>query len=200
MKTVTAFLAGAAALAAAGTAIAAPAKDHVLKVALPDGTVEQIRYSGDIAPRIVVVPARTVPVAPIAWFDEAPFAMFDQIAAEMDRQSDAMLRQAAMLAAQPASPDAKVDYAAFGNMPAGTVHYSFVSTSTGRGTCSRSIQLTSFGAGQQPKMVSQSSGDCAAADKVVPAAGNAAPAAIAPVTPAKLDVKPARTAPTGPTI
>src|SRR3546814_14407058 len=54
------------------------------------------------------------------------------------------------------------DRAAFGTLPAGTVSYRFVSTSTGNGTCSRSIQVTSLGADQQPKVVSSSSGDCGA--------------------------------------
>jgi hypothetical protein len=200
MKKITALLAGAVALAGVGsTAVAANAREHVLKVALPDGSVEQIHYSGEVAPRIVVLPARVVPVTPIALFDPAPFAMFDRIAAEMDRQTDAMLRQAAMMAAQPATADGKIDTAAFAGSPAGTVHYSFVSTSTSDGTCSRSIQVTSYGPGQQPKTVSQSSGNCADGGKVVPAA-TPSTAAVPQVTPAKLDVPAARPVHDGPTI
>ena len=51
--------------------------------------------------------------------------------------------------------------AALAKLPAGTVQYSFVSSSSGNGNCSRSVQLTSFGPDQPPKVVSQSSGDCA---------------------------------------
>src|SRR3546814_10658277 len=69
----------------------------------------------------------------------APFALFDRIAADMDRQMDAMFRQARMLEAA-AARGATPDRAAFGTLPAGTLSYRFVSTSTGIGTCSRSIQ------------------------------------------------------------
>lgn len=200
MRKITAFLAGAAALAGIGSAaVAAHAHEHVLKVALPDGSVEQISYSGDVAPRFVVLPARAVPMAPIAQFDAAPFATFDQIAAEMDRQTDAMLQLAAAMATQPATVDGKIDAAAFAKTPAGTVHYSFVSTSTSDGTCSRSIQVTSFGPGQQPKTVSQSAGNCADGGKIVPAAKTPAPAA-PQVTPARLDVPGARPVHSRPTI
>lgn len=200
MRKITALLAGAVALAGVGSAaVAANAHEHVLKVALPDGSVEQIRYSGDVAPRILVLPVRAMPMAPIAMFDAAPFAMFDQIAAEMDRQTDAMLQQAAAMTVQPATVDGKIDTTAFAKMPAGTVHYSFVSTSTGDGTCSRSIQVTSFGPGQQPKTVSQSSGTCADGGKVVPAA-KASPLAAPQVTPARLDLPEAKPVHNEPTI
>src|SRR3546814_20759595 len=91
----------------------------------------------------------------------ATFALFDRSAADMDRQMDAMVRQARMVEAA-AARGATPDRAAFGTLSAGTVSYRFVSTSTGNGTCSRSIQVTSLGADQQPKVVSSSSGDCGA--------------------------------------
>ena len=206
------LLAGIAGLAMAGAAMATtPPKhaqaettqpDHVLSVALPDGTVEQIRYSGEAPPAVVFTPVRqaALPVAFSDPFDMASFADFDRIAAAMDRQMGAMLRQASTMAAQPVGPDGKIDEAAFAKLPAGTVHYSFVSSSTGNGTCSRSLQVTSFGPNQQPKVVSQSSGDCARVGApVTPVAGH--PVAGATVTQAKHDVAkdhPAQ-APDGPT-
>ena len=107
-------------------------------------------------------------------------ALFDRIAADMDRQMDAMFRQARMLETA-AVGDAPFDQAGFGALPAGTVSYRFVSTSTGNGVCSRSVQVTSLGAGQQPKVVSSSSGDCGApahatAPAVAAPARTAAPA------------------------
>jgi len=111
-----------------------------------------------------------------------------------------MLRQASALAAQPIGPDGKIDQAALAKLPAGTVQYSFVSTSSGNGTCSRSVQMTSFGPNQQPKVVSQSSGDCAGVGTpVTPVSGHAAPAAN--LTAAKHDVTkdPAAQAAAGPT-
>ena len=202
------LLAGIAGLAMAGTAMATtPPKhvqpEHVLNIALPDGTIQQIRYTGDTPPAVVFTPAHRV-MLPVAFGDPfamAPFAEFDRIAAAMDRQMDAMLRQASTLAAQPIGPDGKIDQAAFAKMPAGMVHYSFVSSSSGNGTCSRSVQVTSFGPNQQPKVVSQSSGNCAGiGTPVTPVVGH--PDASAKVTHVKHDAakEPSAKAPSGPTI
>jgi hypothetical protein len=157
----TAVFAGIAALAAAGTAVAASHDSHVMKLDLPDGSVARIEYQGDVAPKVTVAPA--LDFVPVHWFDPfeaAPFALFDRIAADMDRQTDMMMQQVRSLQVQPNAQDGKVDLAAFGALPAGTVSYSFVSTGSGTGTCSRSVQVTSFGPGQQPKVVWNSSGNC----------------------------------------
>jgi len=171
----TAVLAGAAACLAAGAAVAASENSHVMHVNLPDGSVARIEYQGDVAPKVAVQPVTSfVPVmhmTPVALFDPfdadpfmaSPFAMLDRVAAQMDRQAAAMMQQVrAMQAATPAFADGKVNMAAFKDMPAGTVSYSFVSSSTGNGTCSRSVQVTSYGPDEQPKVVSSNSGDCSA--------------------------------------
>ena len=202
------LLAGIAGLALAGTAMATtPPKhvqpEHVLNVALPDGTIQQIRYRGDTPPAVVFTPVHRA-MLPVAFGDPfamAPFAEFDRIAAAMDRQMDAMLRQASTLAAQPVGPDGKIDQATFAKLPAGTVQYSFVSSSSGNGTCSRSVQVTSFGPNQQPKVVSQSSGNCTGiGTPVTPVVGH--PDASVKVTQVKHDVAKdqATKAPSGPTI
>lgn len=157
----TAVLAGAAAVAAIGTALAANPGSHVMKVGLPDGTVARVEYEGDVAPEVTVAPASSV--APISWLD--PFqpgslALFDRIAADMDRQSDLMMRQARALPLPAMADDGKIDLTALRSLPPGTVSYSFVSTTNGGSTCSRSVQVTSLGSGQSPKVVSNSSGDC----------------------------------------
>lgn len=173
----SAVLAGVAALAAVGTAVAASHDTHMMKIALPDGSIARIEYHGDVAPKVVVGPAApaTLPVAffdpfTLSGFDMAPFTELEQAAARMDREMEAMIRQTAALSAQPPAPDGKIDMAAFGKMPAGVVHYSFVSTSSGNGACSRSVQVTSYGAGAQPKVVQTSSGDCKGMPEVTPAA------------------------------
>jgi hypothetical protein len=140
--------------------MAAANHSRIMTVDLPDGSLARIEYKGDIAPKVTVEPmTRLVPVQLADSAMTAPFALFDRIAADMDRQMDAMFRQARMLEAASAG-DAPLDRAAFGALPAGTISYRFVSTGTGNGVCSRSVQVTSLGAGQQPKVVSNSSGDC----------------------------------------
>ncbi|UXC89716.1 hypothetical protein EGM87_11630 [Sphingobium sp. RSMS] len=156
-----AVLAGVAAVAVMGTALAASHDRHVMKVGLPDGTVARIEYQGNVAPKVTFAPASSL--APIAWFDPfeaAPFALFDRIAADLDRQSDLMMRQVHALPLPAIADDGKIDLTALRSLPPGTVSYSFVSTINGGSTCSRSVRATSLGSGRQPSVVSNSSGDC----------------------------------------
>lgn len=187
-----AALAGIATLAIAGAAIAgAESRFHTLNVALPDGSIEHIRYTGDVAPKVVIAPVGVAPVAlfgqPLfaqpgfVGFDPAPFAGLDRIAAAMDLQADRMAREIdAAQAAFAAGGMPGLTMATAGKLPAGTVSYSYVSTTTGNGTCTRSVRYTSTGDGTAPKMVQQTSGNCSAvSDKPVPAAERA-PVAKAP--------------------
>src|SRR5512143_1995380 len=97
------ILAGGATLLVAGTAAMAAEKLHTMNVALPDGSVAQIQYAGDVAPRVTLQPVDQVPVA---FVD--PFAEFDRIAAAMDAQQQAMMQQVAAMqeAAAKAGSDA----------------------------------------------------------------------------------------------
>jgi hypothetical protein len=159
------ILGGAAGIAEAQTpASAGPV--HVINVQMPDGSVQHIRYHGDVPPRIVLVPVGQ-PVMPMAQSMESPFTMMQRISAEMDRQMAMMMQVFSPMMAQPFG-SAPIT-AAFGNMPAGS------------GVCMRSISVTYAGNGQKPQVVSRTSGDC----------GPAAPASTvnAPV------VAPERTAP-----
>ena len=52
----TTILAGGAALLVAGTAAMAAEKLHTLNVTLPDGSLAQVEYSGDVAPTVSVRP------------------------------------------------------------------------------------------------------------------------------------------------
>ncbi|MCF8706634.1 MULTISPECIES: hypothetical protein [Sphingomonadaceae] len=158
----TAVLAGAAAAAIAGTALAAANHNRVMTVDLPDGSLARIEYQGDVAPKVTVEPVlQFVPVGLTDLAIASPITLFDRIAADMDRQFYAMLQRVRMIDAATAT-GATQDRATFDSLPAGTVSYRFVSTSTGNGMCSRSIQVISLGADRQPKVVSSSSGDCGA--------------------------------------
>jgi hypothetical protein len=154
----TIILAGLASLAGAGAAVAAERDVHVIKVKLPDGSIQQIRYRGDIPPRFVVVPVR-VRSAQAA----NPFAAMERMRAEMDRRMDAMMRMAARAEAS-APRGSGVTLVSNGRaLPPGTVSYSSVTTSNGAATCTRSVRVISMGPDKPVKVEKQSAGDCATA-------------------------------------
>lgn len=120
------MLAGFTSLAFAGSP-----EYHVMNVQLPDGRIQQIRYTGDMPPAVVIAPV------------ESPFAAMDRMMAAMDRQMNAMMRLASMPLSAP--------------FPGGVAGP--VTVSAGSGICMRSVQVTYTGNGQ-PQVVSQTSGDC----------------------------------------
>jgi hypothetical protein len=158
----TAVLTSVAAIAATGAAMAATQNSHsITVVALPDGLVANIEYRGEVPPNMTVTPALTMPL-PIGFvdrYDVAPVALFDRMFGEMGRQADVMIGQLAALEAQPFQADGVIDRLRAGAPTA--VRYSSVTTSSGRGTWSRSV-ITLLGAEHAPKMVSTLSGDCTA--------------------------------------
>jgi hypothetical protein len=159
-----ALLAGVAAVAigAAGAAFAQSDNYHVMTVRLPDGGVAQIRYSGNVAPRVTFgeAPAATDVFATMPSFfgPGSPFAAMERISAEMDREATAMFRQANAVAAEANS--GRLTAAALRNLPPGSQSYSFVSTMSGNGVCSQSVEITGMGNGQPPRVVRHSSGNC----------------------------------------
>ena len=156
-------LAGFAAAALAGTAVAASRSSHVINVALPDGSTARVEYVGDVAPKVTIEPGR-----PVAFGALAPlpsFASFDQMFEQMNRETEAMMRQAQQMqqvAAQAGPGGAAPTVASFGNAPAGVTSTAVVSYSNGHGTCTRTTQTVSQGAGKPPKVTSSVSGDCGA--------------------------------------
>lgn len=159
----TAALSGIAALAVAGVSLAAVRDTHTIKVDLPDGSAGRIEYSGDVTPKMTFAPvSHAGPVALVDGFGSTPFAALEHVAAEMDRQAAAMIHEAAQLQAMPALSHGKLEPAALGKLPPGTMHYEFVSTVSGSGGCTRSVKMTSYGSDRKPEIVSISSGDCKA--------------------------------------
>ena len=165
--------AGVAAAALAGTAFAA-ARSHVMKVSLPDGSVARIEYAGDVAPKIVVEP-----VAPIAgqWaaMPLPSFAGFGQMIEQMNRETEAMIRQAQQMARQPGSVPGVPWVASFGNPPAGVTSTTIVSYSNGGSTCTRTTESVAQGPGKPPKVTSSVSGNCGTSASPAP------PASAAPI-------------------
>jgi hypothetical protein len=132
---------------------------HVLTVRLPNGQMEQVRYTGAVPPTITLAPD----VAPTSHVPGSPFAMLERMSADMDRQAAALFQA---LDTQPA-PGAE----GFGPTE-GAQGFGVVPALAGPGVCSRSVQITFMGNGQAPHVVSRTAGDCG------PTGGSAVPAAL----------------------
>ena len=169
----TTILAGGAALLALGTAAYAADKLHTVNVSLPDGSVAQIEYKGDVAPKVSVAPADA---APVAYAD--PFAELDRMAAYMEAQHQAMMQQFAAMqqAAAKAGTSAPGQLTVVGDLPAGT-QFSYVSSTTDEHGCTQTVQYSSDGSSAQPKVTRTSAGSCdkATSDAPVPASAPKAP-------------------------
>lgn len=168
----TALLAGAVAVALASLSGVATARDlntHLMTVQLPGGGVAAIRYTGDVPPQVVLspAPAELGSLMPISSFfgPGSPFTMLDRISAAMDREAASLMRQAEMLANAPAFAANQPIEAALGNLPPGTQSYTMVSTWSGNGVCTQSVEITSPANGGQPRVVSHSSGNCGSAPR-----------------------------------
>lgn len=176
----TTILAGAAALLAAGTAAAAAETLHTMNVSLPDGSVAQIEYAGEVAPTVSVAPATAVPIALVD-----PFAEFERMAAYMEAQHQAMMRQAAAMeqAAAHAAAGAPGQVTVVGNLPAGT-HFTYLSSTTDANGCTQTVEYRSDGDGTQPEVTRTSAGSCdkATSDAPVPVSAPKLPAPEGPGT------------------
>jgi hypothetical protein len=140
------LLPAAAAIVAIGAAAYAERPTvHVVEYRLPGGGVARVRYTGDVAPRLVVVPA--------AEEAASPFAMLDRAAAMMD----AMVAQVAGVQGAPGG----MSSAALAGAPAGA-HWTSVSrTALGGKVCTSEVSMVSRGEGRAPQVVRKVSGDCA---------------------------------------
>lgn len=157
-----AILAGAAALFAAGAAQATAAETNRMSVALPGGSVAQIEYVGDVAPRVTVVPVEHRTLRPLS-----PIAEMERIAATMEARHQAMMRQMAALqrfAAEAAAAAAPRQIAPggmtlVGNLPAGA-RYTMVSSTTDANGCTRTVRYSSDGSSPEPQITQVSSSAC----------------------------------------
>ena len=181
-----ALLAGIAALGIGFSGAASAQTTNLMTVPVPGGGLAEIRYVGDVPPRVVFLPApATVSAwAPVSSFfgGESPFAMIDRISAEMDRRTAAMFRYAEAMANQ--APGSPLIEARFGNLPPGSQSFTYVSTMSGNGVCTQSMRITSTGNGP-PHVERHSSGNCG------PAAAPSGPAVTRPVLPAPAPATPA---------
>ncbi len=157
----------------AGLGLAAPtlAREldlNRLTVHLPGGGVETIEYTGKTVPRLIVHPVAVQRIADpwadgFLWpigFGMPSFVDIDRIAARMDAQMAAMMRRADMLTHLPQGQT--LDQAVLKALPPGTTSFSYVSTSSGNGTCTQVTRITRSANDAKPQVVSQTSGDCGA--------------------------------------
>lgn len=159
--------------ALAGTAFAAPPEPRKMTVALPNGDTAIIEYQGDIAPKVRIAP--TTAWSPV-WSARVPsFSWFEALAASLDRQVDAIMRQANTITV-PTTMTGIPNVTASGAMPAGATSYTVVSITTPSGTCTRTVETTAMGVGRPPKIVAKSSGNCATAPAKAKAGSVVAPA------------------------
>ena len=174
MKLPVTVLAGGVLLLAAGGAAMASGKLRTINVDLEDGTVAQIEYAGDVAPKV-----RVVPVAPMLVPQSDPFAEMDRMFAEMELRQQQMMQQVAQMQRQAAAAGAAPGQVVVsGQMPAGSTYsYTVVSTTSGKGgNCTQTVEYSSDGKSAEPKVTRASSGDCDAvkqSDKPIPAAAPA---------------------------
>jgi len=176
------YAAAALALVGAGAAQAATEKLHAMKVAAPDGSVVHVQYTGDVAPRVEVVPVEAVMPAD-AVVD--PFAQMARISAMMDAQMAAMMQRAALVEQQTRAQRMQLQQAVargegkpvapgvtfVGDVPAG-MHVTYTSSTTDANGCTRTVSYASDGSGAQPRMTQAASDGCDAAvqgNAVVPA-------------------------------
>lgn len=164
MRTVrTALWAGIAAICVAGFSGLAAAESqavHTLTIQLHGGGVEQIHYTGNVAPKISVMPgpmsiAAFAPMDPLFWPDPA-FAGLRRISAAMDREMDSLMYRSQDWAMLPGGP---LSEATLKDLPLGTSSYSLVSTMGGSGFCAKAIQIMSSANGGKPRVVSRTSGN-----------------------------------------
>lgn len=136
-----------------------------MTVRLPGGSVEHIRYSGNVPPRVII---REAPDVFDAGFGpvlaDPAFADLERISAEMnqfwmsfDRRMAAAVRADDGLLAAVQNPDQPIGVR-FGNIPAGS--YASVSEFSTNGVCTNIIRIIARPGQTKPEVVSRTSGDC----------------------------------------
>lgn len=171
-----ALLAGVGSVALVGAAAAQDLSAHRMTVRLPNGAIEQIQYSGDVAPRITIAPPGTEAPANgteaalfrapddgfggLGFGPNSPFAAMEQISAEMNLQAANLLRQVDALAAQPMMGMPAPIAIDMTRLPRGAEGYSFTATITPNGACRQSMIVIGARPGQPPRVIRRSEASC----------------------------------------
>ena len=162
----TAALIGAVVLATAGLAGASAgelARTHILTVRLPDGSIEQIRYVGDLPPQIHWTQDPPAPLFSPGFGPAGinlPFAALDRMSAEMDREAQELLNQTARLQDSAFGFSDPLELIDSGRLAPGARIFSALSTLSGGHMCTRSVEVFPSPDGGRPRIVTRTSGDC----------------------------------------
>jgi hypothetical protein len=173
------LLAGVGSVALIGAAAAQDLSAHRIAVQLPSGAIEQIEYTGDLAPQITIAPPESAapangteaalfraPYDSFAGFGfgpNSPFAAMAQISAAMNREAASLMRQVDALAAQPMMAMPAPIVIDMARLPRGAEGYSFTATITPNGACRRTMTIIGARPGQQPRVIRRSEGSCGSA-------------------------------------
>jgi hypothetical protein len=142
-------VAGFCGLALAGEAL------HTMTLTSPDGGTVTVHYTGNVAPRVTFAPAAEATGGAQL---QSPFAMMEYVAAQMDRQMSAMMRESNAMMAR--LPDANPTIpAGFWNMPMDLAGLSAISAGGKGSFCMKSMQITSGGDGKA-HVVTHTAGNC----------------------------------------
>jgi hypothetical protein len=188
----TAILAGFAALALAGTAALAAGNAvsfHEMTVRLPGGGLEHIRYTGNVAPEVIVdaTPFGVFWPVPVGVAPASGFAAFDRLQAQMDRDMSNLLHEARAMESASFAERPGLDEAALKGLGPGSSSYSVVSFSSGGGFCTQSVRISTPANGGKPQVVSKRSGDCGAQSGGAATSGDTASKPDNAATPIKLE-------------
>jgi hypothetical protein len=156
----------AGALALGGTAAFAASNDvHHMTVRLSDGSVAQIEYAGDVAPKISVAPMTQADFnafAPGVAFGPAFMPVdFARIQADMNRQMNAMLQQASAMDAYMARVFSDANgpiEATLNGAPSNGSNVTTLISAKGGNFCSRSVEVSIVNG--KKNVVRHQSGNC----------------------------------------
>lgn len=177
MPRVHAALFAGAAVLAAGTASAATGQWHTTTVDLPDGSVAEIQYLGEVPPRVTVS-------MPVVQDDQA-----DEIAEyEEDDALPAATRARRVVQARPqprpAAPyPAAPQFIVAGDVPKGsTYEYTLITTGLDGRVCAQRTEWRSRGKGKEPEIRRSDTGEgCAATSGGGPAMPASVPVPAPPI-------------------
>jgi hypothetical protein len=129
-----------------GAAAAAQPAWHTMSVELPDGSIAEVRYVGDIPPRVMVAAPVVQDVAPASYRG-------------IPRARRVIARPEAQPQARP-EPEPTPRLIVAGEMPRGTSYeYSLISTDPEGRVCTQRTEWTSRGYGLEPKITHSDIGD-----------------------------------------